>query len=216
MKFNMKEIYLSISAVEKENKGFRLGPVSSDFYSGEIYYILGTNGSGKTTLLNLLGGLTHANTGEILYFGKEMHNNEKEIKNRIGFIPNYVILPPSASPKFLGKLYKTMFDKFSKEKYYFYLKKFDLNMKQMMRTFSDGEKKKVLIALCLAYFPDILIIDELQNDLDAGSLKFILDEIENMCQKQGMTVIISAHEADEIIINNYREIILEKGTIRSS
>ena len=82
MKFNMKEIYLSISAVEKENKGFRLGPVSSDFYSGEIYYILGTNGSGKTTLLNLLGGLTHANTGEILYFGKEMHNNEKEIIRR--------------------------------------------------------------------------------------------------------------------------------------
>jgi len=50
-----------------------LDDVTVDFRRGEIHSIVGENGAGKSTLMKVLYGLTHANSGEIIYKGKSVH-----------------------------------------------------------------------------------------------------------------------------------------------
>ena len=62
----------------KNNKA--LDGLSFDLYEGEILGILGPNGAGKSTTINILSTILKKDAGEILYFGKPMEKNEKEIK----------------------------------------------------------------------------------------------------------------------------------------
>lgn len=63
---------------------------------------------------------------------------------------------------------------------------------------SGGQKQKIAIASALYRNPDILIMDEATNSLDAASQAMVLEAIKRMNKQQGTTVVMITHKADEI------------------
>ena len=75
---NLKKSY-------KNNKALK--GLDFDLYKGEILGILGPNGAGKSTTINILSTILKKDEGEILYFGKTIEENKKEIKAKLGIVP---------------------------------------------------------------------------------------------------------------------------------
>jgi len=53
----------------------------------ELFCLLGHNGAGKSTIVNMLTGLVHPTSGEILYDGKEFSTHFEELRGTVGFCP---------------------------------------------------------------------------------------------------------------------------------
>ena len=65
---------------------------------GSIYGLLGPNGAGKSTFINILGGLVKKNSGNIKVCGIDIDKNQKEIKKKIGIVPQELNIDPFFTP----------------------------------------------------------------------------------------------------------------------
>ncbi len=169
---------------------------------GEIFGFLGPNGAGKTTTLNLLVGLLDSNQGRILIHGQQMNNQEREIYRKIGFMPEVKDSYDKYSVKrflqFFGRCHD-MTDKEIDLKCNNLLQIFNLTEKQdkLLGNLSKGEKQKVYFLRTIIHDPDILILDEPANGLDAGS-RIFLNKLLKDAKNIGKTIIISSHILREI------------------
>ena len=73
-----------------------------------VYGMVGVNGAGKSTLLRLLAGVLKADSGEILYDGQEVFENET-VKKNLFFLPDEPYYGGNTSGKQLAELYKTYY-----------------------------------------------------------------------------------------------------------
>lgn len=211
----MSNVYLELKNISKVYKNFSIRNVNVSFEGGKCYELKGKNGSGKTTLLNMITNFIFPDTGYILYWGKKLKGNEKWIKNRMAFIPNYVALPTHTTPRFLGTMYKEIYKRFDMEIFKNHMNKFHINnMDQKLEEMSDGMKKKVLIALELSYFPEIVIADELCNNLDNEAIKYCFEQFKNLCKEKNGLVIVSSHENQEILGGTSETLTIENGIIK--
>ena len=62
--------------------------------NGSIYGLLGPNGAGKSTFINILGGLVIKNTGKIKVCGIDLDSNPKNIRKKIGIVPQELNIDP--------------------------------------------------------------------------------------------------------------------------
>src|ERR1700742_3934879 len=76
-----------------------LRDVSLQVARGDCFGLAGPNGAGKTTLIKLLLGLAQPDEGEVRLFGQRP--DDPEVRRQVGFVPELVELPPSASPRAL-------------------------------------------------------------------------------------------------------------------
>lgn len=81
----MEEVAV-LDQVSKAYPGFRLGPLSLTLRKGYIHGFIGANGAGKTTTIKLMMNLIRPDAGRIQLFGLDHRANEREIKERIGFV----------------------------------------------------------------------------------------------------------------------------------
>lgn len=210
----MLNTYLELKNINKTYRSFALKDIEISFKGGRWYYLDGENGAGKTTLLNIIVNFIFPDSGEILYFGKQLKGNESWIKNRMAFIPNYVGLPSHVTPRFLSKMYKDMYKRFDMKSFEKYIYEFNIdNMDQKLGQMSDGMKKKVLIALEMSYFPDIIIADEICNNLDEESIYYCFEQIDKLCKENNTLVIISSHNNQEIMKKNPMVITIKNGVL---
>lgn len=211
----MAEMCLEIRNIKKRYRNFTLGEISYSFEKGKWYYIRGDNGSGKTTLLNLISNYTFPDTGDIFFWGKRMKGNEIYIKNRLSFIPNYVPLPKHLTPKVLSDLYRNMYNKFDRSLFEKILKELGIDEKNnKIAEMSDGMKKKVFIALEISYYPEIMLIDEINNDLDRTTALFLFDLLEDLVQSNKLTIIMTSHVDIDIIKREPIIIIMNDGKLQ--
>ena len=82
----MSECILELKHVEKHYPSFSLKDVSFSLHEGEIMGFIGRNGSGKTTTIKAISGLIDINKGDIIFQGKPVSENEKQMKNDIGLL----------------------------------------------------------------------------------------------------------------------------------
>ena len=78
-------VVLSVKHLKKEYEKFKLDDISFEIESGTIMGLIGRNGAGKTTTIKSILNLIHISDGEIVYFGKNLRENEAEIKEQIGY-----------------------------------------------------------------------------------------------------------------------------------
>ena len=185
---------------------------------GESFGLVGNNGAGKTTLFRLILDLIEANSGNVTIEGEPVARRD-EWKSIVGsfldegFLIDF--LTPEEYFKFVGKLYNKsegdialflegMKDFFNDE---------ILGGKKLIRDLSKGNQKKVGIAAALISDPKILILDEPFTALDPSSqirLKRLLNELQ---QKDHMTMLISSHDLNHVTEVCKRTVVLEKGKI---
>ncbi|MCP3979602.1 MAG: ABC transporter ATP-binding protein [bacterium] len=194
--------------------------VSLEVRQGEIFGLLGPNGAGKTTLLKILSCLVLPDRGQALIAGNPT-TSEYEVKRRIGLVH-------SDERSFYWRLS-------GRENLRFFARIYDLESRDIMpridellrrvdmfdaadRPFSDyssGMKQRMAIARALLHDPPILLMDEPTRSLDpASSLELRQFIQEELCARDGKTILITSHDLREIEALADRIAILAKGKVQ--
>jgi len=171
--------------------------VSLMIKKGEIFGFIGHNGAGKTTTIKCVVGLLDYNNGEILFEGRNIKEFPLEYKKQIAYIPDnpdlYEYLSGLQYLNFVCDIYGISKDERLKDiKKYSEMFDIELNLKDLISTYSHGMKQKLALISALVRHPKLLILDEPFVGLDpkaAYDLKVVMKE---MCN-EGCSIFFSTH-----------------------
>lgn len=187
----------SIKNLRKSYLSFLLSDISFELNAGRITGFIGRNGAGKTTTIKSISGLSYPDSGEICYFGLPFSENEREIKQRIGYSAGAVNYYPKKKIKNIVAVTKTFYQNWDEGAYREYLEWFSLDENKTPCELSEGMKVKFNLLLALSHRAEILILDEPTSGLDPFSRDELLDlfiELKN----RGVAVLFSTHITSDI------------------
>ncbi|MEO6490020.1 MAG: ATP-binding cassette domain-containing protein [Ferruginibacter sp.] len=181
---------------------------------GDIYGFLGQNGAGKSTTIRMLLTLIKPGSGEIKIFKKELLKNRDSILRQIG-----AIIERPDMYKFLSAYDNvSIFARMSGMKPVRKVIMEQLDMvgladrsNSKVKTYSQGMKQRLGIAIALVHDPQLIILDEPTNGLDPQGIADMRNLILKLSREMGKTVVVSSHLLSEIELIANRMIIINKG-----
>ncbi|MFA7129234.1 MAG: ABC transporter ATP-binding protein, partial [Sphaerochaeta sp.] len=185
---------------------------------GEIHAILGENGAGKSTLMSILFGLYHADRGQILIRGKEVHINSPNDANDLGIgmvhqhfqlVHNFTV----TENIILGKEGSFFLDrKSASRKIKALSEKYGLNIDpdMMIENITVGMQQRVEILKMLYRDAEILIFDEPTAVLTPQEIDDLMGIMRNLVA-EGKSVILITHKLNEIKAVADRCTIIRRG-----
>ena len=188
-----------------------------------VYGLLGPNGAGKSTMIRIITGSMRASSGEVLYNGSRIRENEKAYKKILGYVPQRQGMYDSfTAARFLEYMavLKELKRKEIPEEVERVLKIVGLQEDALRRLggFSGGMKQRVLIAQALLGDPRIIILDEPTAGLDPKERIKIRNFISRIGENR--TILLATHVVSDVE-SIAREILLlgdgelkDKGTPR--
>ncbi|MCP4151851.1 MAG: ABC transporter ATP-binding protein [bacterium] len=189
---------LNVKNLRKEYKEFTLGNISFQLPKGCIMGIIGPNGAGKTTTIKILMNMIKSNGGDVDIFGLNYDKNEKDIKNRIGYVGEEQYFYQNKTTAWTGRFVAQFFKEWDKAKFDHLLEKFDLSRTKKIKELSKGMKVKLSFAIALSHNAELLILDEPTSGLDPVIRREILELLQTVCQEEDKSVILSSHITDDI------------------
>jgi ABC-2 type transport system ATP-binding protein len=186
-----------IKNLSKSYPSFVLSDISFELNAGRIIGFIGRNGAGKTTTIKSALGFVHPDCGEICYFGLPFSENEREIKQRIGFSTGAVNYYPKKKIKNIVAITKTFYQNWDYTAYREYLELFSLDENKMPCELSEGMKVKFNLLLALSHKAEILILDEPTSGLDPFSRDELLGLFVEL-KNRGAAVLFSTHITSDI------------------
>lgn len=212
-----QEIFLQVENLRKTYRNFTaVDGISFHVNKGEVFGLLGPNGAGKTTTIKMLCGLLKPNSGNILYHGRSLSSDYRQVKSMIGLCPQEIViwelLTCMEQLKFMGMSYG-LTAKSAVEKAEELLEKLGLGDKKnkLAKTLSGGMQRRLNIALALVHDPEIIILDEPQAGLDPQSRILVRDFIRQLGKKK--TVILTTHDMDEADRLSDRIAVVDHGKV---
>ena len=191
------EDILVIENLCKEYPSFRLDNVSFRVKGGRIMGFIGRNGAGKTTTLKCALGLVKPLSGSIRYFGMEMREHEKEIKQKIGFASGGVDYFNKKKIRDIVKVTKSFYNDWDDTAYREYMNLFELDENKTPAELSAGMKVKLNLVMALSHKAKLLLLDEPTSGLDPVSRDEILT-IFKYLRSQGCAIIFSTHVTSDL------------------
>ncbi|MBE6064236.1 ABC transporter ATP-binding protein [Clostridium sporogenes] len=189
---NLTKKYGSLTAVNELNL---------EIPKGEFFGLLGPNGAGKSTTIRMISTLTPSTSGDIIINNKSMDRNLKEVKMKIGVVPQgnnlEVEMTAWENLELHGRLYNMPKD--VRRKRIEELLEFTELTKRaddLVKGFSGGMKRKLMIARALMHNPDLLLLDEPTVGLDANARRKMWDLLKTL-KEQGLTVLLTTHYIEE-------------------
>ncbi len=188
---------VQVRGLNKTYPSFKLKNVSFDIDEGRITGFIGRNGAGKTTTIKSMLNLVHPDSGEIVYFGKSLSENENEIKKLIGYSTGTVNWYPRKKLRDIVSVVKNCYDTWDEEAYRKYLALFSLDENKAAVELSEGMKVKCNLLLALSHNAKVLILDEPTSGLDPFSRDELL-ELFTELKGHGVAVFFSTHIISDI------------------
>lgn len=184
---------LEIKGLRKSYKDFTLDNLTFNVERGSVMGFIGPNGSGKSTTIKLIMNLIKRNSGNINVFGIDNLKNNKEIKQKIGFVYDenyfYEELNIIEMKNILRPFYKswndTLFEK--------YIKEFELPNKIKIKNLSKGMKMKLSLGFALCHNAELIIMDEPTSGLDPVFRRELLDILHSVIQDESVSIFFSTH-----------------------
>lgn len=192
-----------------------LSNVSVSIKKGSFHGLIGSNGAGKSTLIKLIVKSLNIQTGAIRFISET--NTNKNTK--LSYFPDNSRFPSSISvyDYIKGEIcfFKDISPKFLKEKLLKVMQDFGISdlINKSPNNLSAGQKKKVELIRIMFEEPEILILDEPTNFLDAQTRLFMFEFLKWM-QSNGTTIIISSHSLHEMKDYVDSATILDSGIVR--
>jgi ABC-type multidrug transport system ATPase subunit len=181
---------------------------------GDVYGFLGQNGAGKSTSIRMLLSLIKPSSGEIKIFDKDLFIQRSEILQQVGA----VIEKPDLYKYLSAYQNLFLFAKLSGIKATRQLIMDQLEMVGLaeradskVKTFSQGMKQRLGIAVALIHDPKLIILDEPTNGLDPQGIADMRNLILHLSRERGKTIVVSSHLLSEIEIIANRILIINKG-----
>ena len=204
---------IEIKNISKSYPDFKLKNISFNVPKGCIVGLVGENGAGKTTTIKAILNIIDT-TGEIKIFGKDNKKYEKEIKKDIGVVLDDSFLSEYLTAKNINSIMKEFYNNWDKEKYFNYLKQFDLPTNKTIKEFSSGMKMKLKIAVAISHSPKLLILDEPTSGLDPIVRNEILDIFRKFIEEdENRAILMSTHITTDLEHISDYIVFIEKGNI---
>lgn len=187
------EATIKVKNLNKKYEGFELKNISFEIPEGSIVGLIGENGAGKTTTIKSILNIINSE-GEIQVLGKDIKQNEKEIKSKLGVVLDDSFLSEYLTPKKLNSIMKDFYNTWDKKLFEKYIKIFKLPENKMIKDFSSGMKMKLKIATAISHKPQILILDEPTSGLDPIVRNEILDIFRQfIAEDETRSILVSTH-----------------------
>ena len=187
------EATIKVKNLNKKYEGFELKNISFEIPEGSIVGLIGENGAGKTTTIKSILNIIKSD-GEIQVFGKDIRQNEKEIKSKLGVVLDDSFLSEYLTPKKINSIMKDFYNTWDKKLFEKYIKIFKLPENKMIKDFSSGMKMKLKIATAISHKPQILILDEPTSGLDPIVRNEILDIFRQfIAEDETRSILVSTH-----------------------
>lgn len=173
---------------------------------GEMLAIVGASGSGKTTLLQILGTLDSADSGKLLFKGKDLSSQSEnalsQFRNQsVGFIfqfhhllPEFSALENVMMPGLIAGKRKEELMGPAEE----LLRQVEMDhrLEHRVNELSGGEQQRTALARALIMGPEILLADEPTGNLDTRAGNIVFDLIRKLCQERSLATIMVTHNQD--------------------
>ncbi|WP_321433424.1 energy-coupling factor ABC transporter ATP-binding protein [Trichococcus flocculiformis] len=196
-----------------------LNNVSLTIQQGEWIAIIGPNGSGKSTLAKTINGLIEANSGEVIIEGVALNAETVwDVRKKIGmvfqnpdnqFVGSTVQDDVAFGLENVGILREEMVKRVADAVAAVNMTNF---MDKEPARLSGGQKQRVAIAGIVALSPDIIILDEATTMLDPEGRHEVIETIQEIKEKENLTVISITHDIDEAAKAN-RIFVMEAGQL---
>lgn len=225
---------LTLKNVNKkyEKSNFAIKDISFSVPEGSIVGFIGENGAGKSTTMNCILNVIRRDSGNIEIFGREMTDDDIDIREDIGVVYDSNNFPEHLTAKQLADILGRIYSKWDSSRFEQYLKRFGLSESQKIKTYSRGMSMKLAIAVALSHDSKLLILDEATSGLDPIMRDEILDVLLEFVKEENHSILLSSHITSdlekiadyivfihngEIILNKTKdELIYEYGVIRCS
>ena len=176
-----------------------LDNVSVEIPKGKIFGLLGPNGAGKTTLIRIINRITIPNSGEVLFDGRPITQDDVE---KIGYLPEerglyrkmkvgdqamyFAQLKGMSSREAAAEL-KKWFVRFGIESWW----------NKKVEELSKGMAQKIQFITTVVHKPSLLILDEPFSGFDPVNAQVIREEILRL-KEEGATIILSTHNMESV------------------
>jgi ABC-2 type transport system ATP-binding protein len=166
---------------------------------GELFGFLGPNGAGKTTTVRILTGIINPEEGKALVMGYPA--GSLQAKQLSGVVPEqanaYVDLSAWDNLMLMAELYRARLSE-AKHRAKALLQEVGLYEKKdnLVKTFSLGMRKRLVLCLALVSEPHVLFLDEPTSGLDVQSTRFVRETLRQL-RKKGRTIFLTTHNMDE-------------------
>lgn len=191
-----------------------LTDISLSLPTGSRTLLVGANGAGKTTLLKLLSGKRLAPANTILINGFDPFTANLSGITYLGteWVLNPIVRTDMDVPSLLksigGDAYPDRRDEL--------VRILDIDLRWRMHAVSDGERRRVQLAMGLMRPWDVLLLDEITVDLDLLSRKNFLDWLRIETERRACTVVYATHILDNLVGWPTYVIHMHLGTVKES
>lgn len=189
----MMENVIELQQINKSFKGFQVKDLSIAVKKGYVTGFIGGNGAGKSTTIKLIMNLLQQDSGAISVFGMNYKENEKAIKERIGFVYDENIFYEGLTLKEMKKIIQPAYKKWDEAVFQHYVAKFELPLNKKIKTFSKGMKMKASLAMALSHHAELIIMDEPTSGLDPIFRRELLNILHEIMQDGDRTIFFSSH-----------------------
>lgn len=213
MAFEMKTP-LTVQGLCKNYPAFQLKDVSFSLVPGTITGFIGRNGAGKTTTINSMLSFVRPDVGEISFFGMAYPENDREIKEKIGFVSAGMTYYTRKKLKAITAVTRSFYPEWDDAAYRKWMGRFGLNEEKTPAELSNGMKIKYALALALSHGADLLILDEPTSGLDPVSREELV-EVFLKLKDEGKTVFFSTHITSDLEKCADRILFLQQGELKA-
>ena len=184
---------------------------------GCFFGFLGPNGAGKTTTIRMLMGLAPATSGSISLLGLHMPEDDVAIKGRIGLVPDDTLLFDHLSGgeflRFVGRMYGLEMETVrQRSKELLQLFELDTAGRKLIADYSKGMRKRVAMAAALIHKPDLFLLDEPFEGVDAVGAR-LMKEILSEQARRGATIFLTSHVLEVVERLCERVAIINQGRL---
>lgn len=182
--------------------------------AGQVYGFLGQNGAGKSTTIRMLLTLIQPGSGSIELFGMDLQRHRREILRQTGAIIERPDLYKYLTARENLRIFALISGvRATEKKLMDQLAMVGLadRAHSKVKTFSQGMKQRLGIAVALVHDPQLIILDEPTNGLDPQGIADMRHLILHLSNDLGKTVLVSSHLLHEIELIAGSMLIIDKG-----
>ncbi len=209
----MTESVISIKNLTKNYDGTKaVRGISFTVKEGEVFSMVGPNGAGKTTTVEICEGIRKPTSGTIHLFGEKFSKRSKDIRERIGVLPqefrSFERLTVKETLKYYSSLYKNKRDIDE------IISLLDLEDKKddLYMNLSGGLKQRVGVGMALVNDPELIFLDEPTTGLDPRARRGVWSAIMSL-KEEGKTIFLTTHYMEEAEYLADRVAIVHQGRI---
>ena len=209
---------MGTTAIRTEKLSKRYGPVTAlsrldlEIAHGEVVGYLGPNGAGKTTTLRLLLGLIKPTGGRAEIFGLDCQSQPVEAHRHLSYVAGEANLWPSLTGAetlhLLGRVQGRVDAAYRDD----LIDRFALDPSKKVRTYSKGNRQKLILIAGLMGRPDLLLLDEPTSGLDPIMEQAFRHSVHE-ARDRGQTIFLSSHILSEVEALCDRVGILREGVL---